>query len=225
MAKPTLSPTGIRTDLVARLRGKTAAGDRVFDSRRVNYEAEELPAITVTTLGGTDDRWSIGTLLVKHTERLAIVGDVAGEDEAAKAGLRTRLTGLLSRLSPERRAAVVLHYVHGYSVQEISDAASVRRRHAEHIAVTKGVAFCQRRIAQAGIDLVDRDQNRFTGAPQKLRDVLIADRHPLGRIEHQHEDGGFLHGAQGLRAHGGQNPFGVGVEAPSVDHAKARAAP
>ena len=50
MAKPTLSPTGIRTDLVARLRGKTAAGDRVFDSRRVNYEAEELPAITVTTL-------------------------------------------------------------------------------------------------------------------------------------------------------------------------------
>ena len=85
MAKPTLSPTGIRTDLVARLRGKTAAGDRVFDSRRVNYEAEELPAITVTTLGGTDDRWSIGTLLVKHTERLAIVGDVAGEDEAALA--------------------------------------------------------------------------------------------------------------------------------------------
>jgi len=85
VARPTLSPTGIRTDLVARLRGRTAAGDRVFDSRRVNYEAEELPAITVTTLGGTDDRWSIGTLLVKHTERLAIVGDVTGEDEATLA--------------------------------------------------------------------------------------------------------------------------------------------
>lgn len=82
MARPTLNPTGIRVDLVARLRGKTAAGDRVFDSRRVNYETEELPALTVTTLGGTDDRWSIGTLLVKHTERLAIVGDVTGEHEA-----------------------------------------------------------------------------------------------------------------------------------------------
>ena len=93
MAKPTLSPTGIRTDLVARLRGKTAAGDRVFDSRRVNYEAEELPAITVTTLGGTDDRWSIGTLLVKHTERLAIVGDLAGEDETAIAAALDTLEG------------------------------------------------------------------------------------------------------------------------------------
>lgn len=93
MAKPTLSPTGIRTDLVARLRGKTDADDRVFDSRRVNYEAEELPAITVTTLGGTDDRWSIGTLLVKHTERLAIVGDVAGEDEAALAAALDTLEG------------------------------------------------------------------------------------------------------------------------------------
>ncbi len=93
MGKPTLSPTGIRTDLVTRLRGKTAAGDRVFDSRRVNYETEELPAITVTTLGGTDDRWSIGTLLVKHTERLAIVGDVTGEDEAELAAALDSLEG------------------------------------------------------------------------------------------------------------------------------------
>lgn len=45
----------------------------------------------------------------------------SGEDEVMKAGLRRRLAGLLSRLSPERRAAVVLHHVHGYSVQEISD--------------------------------------------------------------------------------------------------------
>ena len=93
MGKPTLSPTGIRTDLVERLRGKTDADDRVFDSRRVNYETEELPAITVTTLGGTDDRWSIGTLLAKHTERLAIVGDVTGEDEAALAAALDTLEG------------------------------------------------------------------------------------------------------------------------------------
>ncbi len=87
MARPTLSPTGIRTDLVSRLAGKTIAADRVFNSRRANLETDELPAITVTSLGATDDRWSMGTFLAKHTERLAIVGDVANEDgdEAALA--------------------------------------------------------------------------------------------------------------------------------------------
>ena len=77
MATPLLNPTAIRQDVVARLIGHTPAGEKVFDSRRANYETEELPAITVTSLGGTDDRWSIGTLLVKHTERIAIVGDVS----------------------------------------------------------------------------------------------------------------------------------------------------
>jgi RNA polymerase sigma-70 factor (ECF subfamily) len=63
----------------------------------------------------------------RHAEVVTLVAEpepeefLSGEDEAAKAGLRTRLAGLLSRLSPERRAAVVLHYVHGYSVQEISE--------------------------------------------------------------------------------------------------------
>jgi RNA polymerase sigma-70 factor (ECF subfamily) len=63
----------------------------------------------------------------RQAEVVTLVADpepeefLSGEDEAAKAGLRTRLSGLLSRLSPERRAAVVLHYVQGYSVQEIAE--------------------------------------------------------------------------------------------------------
>lgn len=93
MAAPTLSPTGIRTDLVERLAGKTSAGARVFDSRRANYESEELPAITVTSLGGSDERWAINALLVQHVERLAIVGDVTASDEAALAAALDTLEG------------------------------------------------------------------------------------------------------------------------------------
>jgi hypothetical protein len=93
MGKPTLTAMGIRQDIVTRLQGKTAAGDKVFDSRTIKYEKEELPAITVTTLGGTDDKWSIGTLLVKHTERIAIVGDVTGTDEAEVAAALDSLEG------------------------------------------------------------------------------------------------------------------------------------
>jgi len=93
MAKPTLSPTGIRTDVVSRLKGKTSAGVKVFDSRRINYEPTEFPAITVTTLGGTDDRWGFGTLLAKHTERVAIVGDVKGTAETTIADALDTLEG------------------------------------------------------------------------------------------------------------------------------------
>ena len=63
----------------------------------------------------------------RQAEVVTLVADpepeefLSGEDEAEKAGLRRRLSGLLSRLSPERRSAVVLHYVHGYTVDEISE--------------------------------------------------------------------------------------------------------
>lgn len=63
----------------------------------------------------------------RHAEVVTLVAEpepeefVSGEGEAEKANLRRRLTALLSRLSPERRSAVVLHYVHGYTVEEISE--------------------------------------------------------------------------------------------------------
>ncbi len=43
-----------------------------------------------------------------------------GEEEARKTRLRNRLVNLLGRISPDRRNAVVLHFVHGYSVAEIA---------------------------------------------------------------------------------------------------------
>ena len=63
----------------------------------------------------------------RHAEVVTLVADpqprgfLCGEGEAEKASLRRRLTVLLSRLSSERRSAVVLHYVHGYTVEEISE--------------------------------------------------------------------------------------------------------
>jgi RNA polymerase sigma factor (sigma-70 family) len=63
----------------------------------------------------------------RHAEVVTLVAEpepeefVSGEGEAEKASLRRRLTALLSRLSPERRSAVVLHYVHGYTVEEIAE--------------------------------------------------------------------------------------------------------
>ncbi len=40
--------------------------------------------------------------------------------------VRLRLGALLERLPPERRTAVVLRWVHGYSIQEIADMTGVR---------------------------------------------------------------------------------------------------
>ncbi len=46
--------------------------------------------------------------------------DGAQEREALRGQLRRRLALKLQRLSPPRRAVVVLRYVHGYSIREIS---------------------------------------------------------------------------------------------------------
>jgi RNA polymerase sigma-70 factor (ECF subfamily) len=44
------------------------------------------------------------------------------EDAASRSQMRLRLQALLSRLSPERRTAVVLRFVHGYSIAEIAES-------------------------------------------------------------------------------------------------------
>ena len=46
------------------------------------------------------------------------------EDGLARRELRALLAEHLGRLSEERRTAVLLHLVHGYSVQEVADATS-----------------------------------------------------------------------------------------------------
>ena len=101
MAGPTLTATGIRTDLVSRLTGITDAGVRVYDSRQINYEVDELPAIVVVTLGCDENKWSIGARHVQHVERVAIHGLVKGLDEAVIAAsvdaLETQIMDELNR--------------------------------------------------------------------------------------------------------------------------------
>ena len=47
--------------------------------------------------------------------------DASQEREALRGQLRLRLATKLARLSPERRAVVVLRFVHGYSIREIAE--------------------------------------------------------------------------------------------------------
>lgn len=94
MAAPTLTPTGIRTDVVARLKAAaTVAGSKVYDSRDLDYEVDEPPALSVSSIGGNDNKWGIGQRLTKHVERLAIVGMVKGTEEGAVAAARDVLEG------------------------------------------------------------------------------------------------------------------------------------
>lgn len=88
----TLSAKGIRAEIVTLLKTKVAgayptiAEDRVEEHREDNYEPEHLPAISVISLGGSDTDFSLaGHLSARHTERVAIVGDVVS-DSGMKAG-------------------------------------------------------------------------------------------------------------------------------------------
>lgn len=50
-------------------------------------------------------------------------GQVSPDHDIQRRLLRERLALLLGQLSPDRRLAVTLHWMHGYSVQEIADIA------------------------------------------------------------------------------------------------------
>jgi RNA polymerase sigma-70 factor (ECF subfamily) len=48
-------------------------------------------------------------------------GQISSDHDIHRRLLRERLAVLLGKLSPDRRTAVTLHWMHGYSVQEIAD--------------------------------------------------------------------------------------------------------
>jgi len=86
MAIVTLNPTAIRTDLVTRLSAAdTVAETRVYDSRRVDLDTEDLPAIVVNSLGHKDEQESQSTLLFKRVERLQITGLISASDDPSLA--------------------------------------------------------------------------------------------------------------------------------------------
>lgn len=94
MAAPTLTPTGIRTDLVARLiAANTAAGIKVYPSRRINLEPAELPALVVVSIGGHDAPFALTSAIFHRTERIAIVATVKGTDEELVCAARDTLAG------------------------------------------------------------------------------------------------------------------------------------
>lgn len=83
----TLTPKAIRADIVTRLKTvrdddsfPTMAEDRVESTRQINYEREEMPAITVMTTGGTDGEFTLqGFMAGRHTEKMVIVGEVMAD--------------------------------------------------------------------------------------------------------------------------------------------------
>lgn len=101
MTAVVLSPTGIRTDLVARLvAAGTAAGSRVYDSRQIDVMTDELPAIVVLGLGHDDRRDpASNVLLFARSEHLLIVAlTTATSDTALAAAVDTLEAQLLAAL-------------------------------------------------------------------------------------------------------------------------------
>lgn len=93
MAVPTLTPMGIRTDLVSRLTGKTGAGSNVFDSRRVGLDETDIPAVTVYSPGHSDENKSLGQPTFFRSETVGITAVVTGSSDAGLAAAVDTIEG------------------------------------------------------------------------------------------------------------------------------------
>ena len=88
MAAPTLTPAGIRSDLITRLTGATVAGARVYDSRKDalnDKDGVDLPALCVYTQTTRRERLGMSGGNWRATLRISIVGYVTGDGDAALA--------------------------------------------------------------------------------------------------------------------------------------------
>lgn len=74
MGAPTLTPKAIRADIVARLKDKTAAGSRVFNARRLDVEADEVPCLTVLTTGAAEEIRGRTPVVTRRTEHVTVAG-------------------------------------------------------------------------------------------------------------------------------------------------------
>jgi len=86
MAAPTLTPGAIRADVITRLTGNTAAGARVYDSRKDALDDEagvDIPAVCVYTQSTRRERHGLQAGWWKATIRVTIVGYVTGNTDAA----------------------------------------------------------------------------------------------------------------------------------------------
>ena len=99
-----LDPTTIRADIVARLIGKTAAAGRVFDSREISLDKQDLPAVVVYSDGFDEPNWS-ASALTQRTERIgiaAMVGAANVTDAEVAAALDTLTRQVICALRCDR---------------------------------------------------------------------------------------------------------------------------
>ena len=81
----TLTPTGIRTDIVARLRAAGVADGNVYDSRQADLQLRDIPAVVVHSVSHDDDNQSLGGLVYDRHEVIGILGIVTGSSDDAAA--------------------------------------------------------------------------------------------------------------------------------------------
>jgi hypothetical protein len=81
-----LTVTGIRTDAVARLKGKTAAGQNVRDSLAISVDGpDQMPLLNVFIPDTREEHNTATSTRFKATTTLRIDGYVAGDSEASLA--------------------------------------------------------------------------------------------------------------------------------------------
>lgn len=128
MAAVILTPSSIRQDIVTRLRSKTAAGTRVYDSRRIAIDTDEVPCITVYSEGGADDKWATNSPLFHHTERIGITGIVGGADDPTVASnLDTLEDAILSTLATDTEWLAAFETITKIETRKDLDVESNRR--------------------------------------------------------------------------------------------------
>jgi hypothetical protein len=93
VSSPELNATAIRLDAVARLVGKTVAGDNVHDTRNVAFVPAVLPALSVSTITSSNTRLNQGSSMARHVESVVVSADLAGDDEATLAAAMDTIEG------------------------------------------------------------------------------------------------------------------------------------
>ena len=84
MASPSLTPSAIRIDMVERLAAAMPTVG-VFDSREIDVDADEIPAVSVFSQGSEDANQSLAARVFRRTETVLVAGRVTGSDDAAMA--------------------------------------------------------------------------------------------------------------------------------------------
>jgi hypothetical protein len=177
MTAPVTSPTAIRTDLVARLLSKTAAGARVYDSRRIDIQTDEIPCVIVTSAGGQETRLGMRSLMTRRTERVQVTGFVSGADDAAlAAAVDTMEAAILDALLSDAEWLGAFKDVSKVAVEKTLDVDS--RKRAGAVAIGFDLEYDMEHtpvaaLANLATVRVTTDSTEPAGADVSSRDIAI----------------------------------------------------